>query len=303
LWLAAGLVLAVAFSGARAAEKSQRPTEGATTRFLIVGKSKIVDPPQQQQRAVDAVARISRAAKRFRPEAVVDALCEDVMTREQYRRGEAKEKVTGNIFRERLERLAKETGPNDTVIIYTHSHGRRNGFEDAQPLGGLVMDLPIRRPERRGTLLWDEYAELILDLPAKNVVVLTMACFSGGLVEYLESPTVKERWKDRRRKQGRNLIVVTSQNKDLISSPIVKDNELINPFTYAVERALLGEADGFELIDGQPVKNGRKDGAVTVGEFVDYLLRTTATTASEAPRRKNNARPQVTGSFDRNDAL
>jgi len=67
--------------------------------------------------------------------------------------------------------------------------------------------------------------------------------------------------------------------------------------------ALLGEADGFELIDGQPVKNGRKDGAVTVGEFVDYLLRTTATTASEAPRRKNNARPQVTGSFDRNDAL
>jgi len=272
-------------------------------RFLIVGKGKIADPQEQQQRAIVAVRKVAEAAKAAQQEAIVDVLAEGVMTVEQYRRGEAKEIVTGAIFRERLRQLAKLATPDDTVVIYTHSHGRRNGFEKSQPLGGIVMDLPVLKPEHGGTLLWDEYAELFLQIPARNVVVLTMSCFSGGLVEYLNSQSVAERWKDRRQKEGRNLIILTSQNKELPSAPIVKDNEIINPFTYAVVMAFGGEADGFALAAGKPAPDRRKDGRLTVGEMIDFILYTTEHTISESIQRRNTAKPQLTGSFDRSDVL
>ena len=275
----------------------------AATRFLNVGKSKVADPQEQQQRGILAVRRVAEAAKAAQREAIVDALTENVITIEQYRRGQTRETVTGKVFRERLRRLTEMAAPQDTVVIYTHSHGRKNGFEDSQPLGGIVMDLPVRQPEHGGALLWDEYANLLLKIPAKNVVVLTMSCFSGGLVEYLNSPPVLDRWEDRRQKEGRNLIVLTSQNERLTSGPIVKDKEVVNPFTYAVARALEGEADGFALAAGKPVPGQRKDSRLSVGEVIDFILYTTENTDSETTQRRNTARPQLTGSFDRCDVL
>lgn len=273
------------------------------TYFLVIGKGKIVDPQKLQKRAIIAVQKVAAAAKSCHCEAIVDALAEHAMTKEQYRRGEANEEVTGAIVRERLKRLAETATPRDMVVIYTHSHGRKSGFEERQPLGGVVLDLPVRCPEHAGTLLWDEYADLLLKIPAKNIVVLTMSCYSGGLVEHFNSPRVEERWKNRRRKEGRNLIVLTSQNKDLISAPIVKDGEVINPFTLAVAKAFAWEADGFELMGGKAAKTGCKDGKLTVGELIDYILYATENTTSEAPRRKNIAKPQLTGSFNRGDVL
>jgi hypothetical protein len=294
---------------ASAADKDEKATRAAAsvsaTRFLVVGKGKIGDPQQQQQRGIVAVQKVAKAAMTAQHEAIVDAFAEDVMTVAQYRRGQAKEKVTGAIFRERLRQLTEVATPQDTVVIYTHSHGRRNGFEESQPLGGIVMDLPVRQPEHGGTFLWDEYADLILGIPARNVVVLTMSCFSGGLVEHLNSRPVSDRWRDRRRKEGRNLIVLTSQNKELLSNPIVRDGEVINPFTYAVAMAFEGEADGFHLEDGNPAKPRPKDGKLTVGEMIEYILYTTENTPSESamPLRKNTAKPQLTGSFSRKDVL
>ena len=274
-----------------------------TTYFLVVGKGKVADPTKQQERGLVAVSMVANAVRDSRPGIVVDAIAERVMTKEQYRRAGAREKVTGAIFKERLEQLAATATPEDTVVIYTHSHGHKNGFEESQPLGGIVMDLPVRQPKHRGTLLWDEYVDLLLKIPAKHVVVLTMSCFSGGLVEYLNSCQVKEQWKDRREEEGRSLIVLTSQNKDLLSVPIVKDGELINPFTYAVAKALSGEADGFSLSGGNPKHPAKKDGKLTVGEMIDFVLHTTESTVSEMPRRRNNAKPQLIGSFDRGDVF
>ncbi len=278
-------------------------TSKSKTYFLVVGKAKITDPARMQEKAAASVAMVADAAGKFRPGIVVDAVAESVMTKEQYQRGEAREKVTGAIFKERLTRLATDTTPQDTVVIYTHSHGRKNGFEESQPLGGIVMDLPVRRTKHRGAFLWDEYVDLLLKIPAKNVVVLTMSCYSGGLVEHLNSLQVRDRWKDRRQKQGRSLIVLTSQNKDLQSPPIVRNGEVINPFTYAVAKMLAGEADGFNLVRGKPAKPPHKDGILTVGEMIDYVLYTTEHTISEQARLKNIAKPQLTGSFNREDVL
>lgn len=273
------------------------------TWVLLVAKPRVVDPPAMQQRGIAAVEKLEAAAKAAFPGATVDSLAEGVITPDQFRRGGVVERVTGEIFRMRLEALAATAGPDDTVVIYTHSHGRQNGFEAEQPLGGIVVDLPVRRPEHAGTLLWDEYADLLLAIPARNVVVLTMACFAGGLVEHLESEAVAPRWRERRSKEGRNLVVLTSQNAELKSEPIGKDGVLVNPFTLAVARGLAGAADGFALVEGAAAPPGAKDGTISIGELVDFVLDETEHTRSDLPSRPNTAKPCVTGSYDRGDIL
>ena len=287
-------------------QKDAEPTTSNaawSTRFLIVGKGKVADPQELQKREVDAVERIAKAASGIKPGAIIDSLAENVMTIQQYRRGGVKELVTGDVFRERLKRLVATAKPQDTVVIYTHSHGCRNGFEQSQPLGGIAIDLPIKQLPHGGTMLWDEYADLLLRIPAKNVIVLTMSCFSGGFVEYLSSKEAEDRWKDRRLKEGRNFIVLTSQNDSLTSDPIMRGAEIVNPFTYAVGRAFSGEADGFVLADGKPTNQLPKDGKLSVGELVDFILYTTKNTTSDRTRLKNTANPKSTGSFDRDDIL
>jgi hypothetical protein len=287
-------------------QKGAEPTTSnadVSTRFLIVGKGKVADPEELQKREVDAVERIAKAASRIQPGVVIDSLAENVMTMQQYRRGVVKERVTGDVLRERLQRLIETSKPQDTVVIYTHSHGCRNGFEQSQPLGGIVIDLPIKRLPHGGTMLWDECADQILRIPAKNVIVLTMACFSGGFVDHLNSKEVENRWKDRRVNEGRNFVVLTSQDSSLTSDPIGKGGEIVNPFTYSVAKALDGEADGFTLTDGKPVVDHYKDGKLSVGELIEFILYTTKNTASDRARIKNTANPMSTGSFNRDDVL
>jgi len=273
------------------------------TWVLLVAKPRVIDPPGMQRRGIAAVEAIHEAVSVAFPGAVVDALAEGVITPEQFRRGGVTETVTGEIFRKRLEALAATAGPDDTVVIYTHSHGRKAGFEDAQPLGGIVVDLPVRRTAHEGTLLWDRYAEAILAIPARTVVVLTMSCYAGGLVDHLESDAVAPRWRQRRTTEGRNLVVLTSQNADLESGPIGKDGELVNPFTLAVARGFAGAADGFVLPGGEPAPPGAKDGELSIGELIDFVLHATEHTRSEVAGRPNTAKPCVTGCFDRTDIL
>lgn len=311
--VAVGLVVVGCISTYREARKApanthdgevlHSPIPTAKTHFLIVGKGKIADSPVLQARGMEAVRKVAAAAGKLGSGTIVDAVAEGVMTRDQYRSGQANDKVTRTMFKDRLRQLAKIATPQDTVVIYTHSHGRRNGFEELQPLGGIVLDLPVRQTAHGGTLLWDEYADLLLKIPARNVVVLTMSCFSGGLIEYLNAPQVKARWTDRRQKEGRNLVILTSQNMRLSSDPIMKDGEIINPFTYAVTKALAGEADGFTLTAGGVGSHGHRDGKLTAGEMIDFILYTTENTISEAVPCKNTAKPQWTGSFLRQDVL
>jgi len=251
-----------------------------TIRLLAVAKAKVLDPVDMQQRAPDAIRRVETAVKAIDPKAVIKTLVEPVRTINQYRAGQGREVVTGQAFRNELKTLIDTATANDTVVIYTHSHGYRNGFEDVQPYGGLLLDLPVRRPPHAGVFLWDEYADLILKIPAKNVVVLTMSCFSGALINHLNSPALAKKWKDREA-AGRNFVVMTSQNDVLKSEPIRIGNQMLNPFTYAVERALGGFADGFVTSEGKPV-DASKDGKLQLGEVIDYVLHATEHTPSDS---------------------
>jgi len=119
-----------------------------------------------------------------------------------------------------------------------------------------------------------------MDIPAKNVIVLVMACYSGGLFDYLK--TTEDKWVNRK-EEGRNFLVITSQNNSSTSDPVPINGEMYNPFSAAVERDFQGEADGFST--------GITDGQVTLEELNGYILETTHKLSSRAF-------PQSIGSYD-----
>ena len=279
------------------------PTQSPATYLLAVGKSKVIDPPQQQQRAIDAVRLVASSARSYLPSINMETMSEEIMSRNQFLNGEYEIKVNGSIFRKKLKELAKKSNTNDTVIIYTHTHGTKPRAEASSIKSGLIFDPGPKHLGGESPLTWSEYAELLLEIPARNVIVLTMACYSGALIEHLNSDPLKKRWNTRQQNQNRNFIVITSQNSNLMSMPIVRNQKLINPFTLAVAEALSGQADGFNP-DGLKIDNNvRKDNRLTAGEITDYIMCKTRSIVSEAPQRVNNADPQITGCFDRSAVL
>lgn len=270
--------------------------------FLVVCKAKAIDPLGLQQRGISSCNRLASVAATI-PRATIDLLTDPLLTPEKIRTGQVDQRVSIDVFRKRLQNLASVSTPSSTVLIYTHTHGRREPKTEWAPPAGIVVDLPALDPIRAGTLPWAEYADLLLAIPAKNVVVLTMACYSGGLIEALHAPERAHRWRDRHKQENRNFVVLTAQNSTDLSEPIVIDGETINPFTFAIAQGLKGRADGFTIGPHQKPEYGPKDGHLTIGEWIDFVLLMTEQTRSESPRRPNTAKPQVTGSFDRSDLL
>lgn len=198
--------------------------------------------------------------------------------------------VTSEIIDAKLEGYAGTFDLDDVVIVYSHTHGVRSVPGDH--LGGLVLDDPGTGAQPDGWYAWSEYADRILDLPARTVVILTMSCFSGGLVNYLENHAAsRARWEDRA-SQGRDFLVITSQNATSESSPRPIDGTVINPFTYAVVKAFEGAADGYRSGEDSV----EPDGVMTLEELVSFVVDETRkhTSVQDA---ENDPDPQVTGSY------
>ncbi len=85
----------------------------------------------------------------------------------------------------------------DTFIMYTHSHGVPRG---------LLIDTEASK-RMNMVYRWDEFVETILSLPAKNVIIFTMACHSGYLAEAMKANS--EKWQGQWVSQQRNLLVFT----------------------------------------------------------------------------------------------
>lgn len=253
--------------------------------FFAFSKAMVRDDLELQQRGHDAVRRVRESVEgtgRF----VTRVIQEKVRDLEEYTRDPTPFLVTSEIIADELRGYARELTRHDTIVIYSHSHGLQTTGE--RGLGGLLLDDPgTERPVEPRWLDWSEYADLVLALPARNVVVLTMSCFSGGLIDHLdESPAARELWQDRE-SRGRNFVVISSQNATSLSSPRRIDGEVINPFTYALIKAFAGEADGFQ---------GRADQAISLGELVGFTLEETSKHQS-AHDPDNDPDPQVTGSY------
>ena len=301
--LLAGLLFEAAIGIGSASAKTN------TTHFLIASKAKAIDSPILQRRGITAATKVSEAANRIFPDVKLQLLIEPETTPQKIRTGNAKENVTKKKFYDHLLDLTTSVQADDTVFIYTHTHGQRTRAapSELKTCGGIVLSLPVNDPITRGVFPWEEYAKLVLKIPARNVIVLTMACFSGELIDTLNEQRMKDMWKDRK-SQGRNFVVLTSQNSTKLSSPIGIGDQIINPFTYALITAL--KKDSYTSTSNQHIEsNDRKnkqshsDAKITIGEFIDHILITTKETPSNIRQYKNTAEPQVEGSYNRSDVL
>lgn len=267
--------------GASVAEEASGAPEADQGDLYFFGfaKAAIDDPTVQQQRAVDANLRVSSALalwNRFK----LDVLSEIVTN------APAQLIVDKNVVTARLNSYAGSLKPSDTLVIYSHSHGLDNRLapDGSTREGGLLVGVE----QGIGKMTWSEYAEHLLSLPAKNVIVFTMACYSGNLIEVLNTTAFKARWENRR-KEGRSFVVITAQNSDLLSGPANINGTMINALPYAVEQAFAGRADGHR----DEFVQGALDGRLTLGELVYYTLHTSRTAGVG-----NTNDSKMTGSFD-----
>lgn len=167
--------------------------------------------------------------------------------------------LNGTVVRDHLARHARSLSPNDTFVLYSHSHGG--------PRGTFFLD-------------WTQFADAILALPARDVVVFAMSCASGNLTDTLTA--MKTKWQGRSA-QGRSLVVLTPVAADQNAGPSPEPG-IGNPFTYAVATAVQGAADG--------ISGAEKNGRIEMKELVDYVLKTT-----REKSRLKDTKPQFAGEY------
>lgn len=283
LFLLAAAVLA------RAAPEPALSLDGRHRCFFGFGKSMVRNPVAQQRLGVDALESVNAGLARLGFECRV--LRDPVRSLDDFTRQPTPFLVTSASVTNALLSYRQALATQDVIVVYSHSHGLTGQF--GKP-GGMALDDPgVGERKRPPILAWDDYAEQLLGLPAKTVVVLTMACHSGALVEYLNSNESARTRMQARREQGRNLLVITSQNAHALSNPRLIEGRLVNPFTYAVSQAFGGAADGYQRGRAEKCPDGR----LTLGELVTFVV-DEAKKYTRAGDTENDADPQVAGCFD-----
>jgi hypothetical protein len=156
--------------------------------------------------------------------------------------------------------ITQEMTASDMYVQYSSGHGYQ---------GGLAVGVTD-----------EQVVSAVLGMPARELVVFTMACFSGGIVDaFNQQKSTWQNWQS----QGRTLFVLTSSTADVESQtgpgtdpdePNGPDGSAGSAFGFALWKALSGEADGFE--------DGVKDGFVSLAEIRDYTTwRTSQDTSSQ----------------------
>jgi hypothetical protein len=255
--------------------------DGGARVFFGFNRSKPDELPAMQQRGYDAVQQVSA---RLEPAGFETHLLQSPAPGTE----KPGPSVSCETVCERLQTWSRTMDTNGIIVIYSHTHGLKTGVNRA---GGLLLGRS--QPGNPLVLSWPDYAEQLLNLPAKTVVVLTMACHSGALVDYLNTDEkAKSLWQTRK-ESGRNFLVITSQDAESLSNPRRIDGEVINPFTYAVRKALEGKADGYR----QGGACGQPDGRITLGELADFIPDETRK-HTRSGDESNDPKPRITGSFD-----
>ena len=166
-----------------------------------------------------------------------------------------------------MQAIAGKMTKDDMYVEYSSGHGYPGGL-------GVGME-------------YSDVAATALRMPAKEVVVFTMACFSGTLVE--EFDRHKNEWQDWA-KTGRTLFVMSSSTAQEESStgPGIDPGEngpegsAGSAYGHSLWKSLIGEADGY--------LDGVKDGFVSLGEIAAYATAKTQIVGGHTP--------QVTGVYN-----
>lgn len=168
------------------------------------------------------------------------------------------------------ESLSKVMTDKDMYVQYSSGHGSKTGLAFG--------------PSYR------EIRDNALSYPAKEIIIFTMACYSGNLVEVFNQK--KSDWQNWD-KQGRTLMVMASSQPSQTSStgpgydleePGGPAGSAGSAFGHALWKALIGHSDG-EI-------DGIKDGFLSLAEIREYTKRRT--------RQLGGHTPVTTGAYNEN---
>jgi hypothetical protein len=224
--------------------------------FFAFGKAAPGNPPVMTRRltkAIEGVEKGINAKGNFHLEILTDPKA-----------------VHNDSITARLRFYHHELCNQDRIILYWHVHGVPRGLL-------LNFDQPQRKP-----WLWQDVATAILDLPAREVIVLAMSCHSGYLIEELNARKASF---EGRVRDGRTFFVMASCRTNQLSGAAA-DPAIGNCFGYAISEALQGKADGYG-------ESAAADGKITLKEFTAYVQ---ARTMELSPDRNKHS-PVFTGSY------
>lgn len=170
--------------------------------------------------------------------------------------------VSANQIRNEWNRLKSLITPQDMYVQYSSGHGMPTGL-------GVGVN-------------YNEIRDNALSYSAKEIIVLTMACNSGGLVNAFNSK--KSVWQDWP-SQGRTLFVMASSlvSENSSTGPGTDSDQPGSPngsagsaFGHALWKSLIGYADGY--VDGV------KDGFLSLEEIRDYTVKRTKEIGGHTPQ-------------------
>lgn len=157
-----------------------------------------------------------------------------------------------------FSQIKSKLTPNDMYVQYSSGHG----FEGGLQFGGS----------------WREIASRILSLPAKEIIIFTMSCHSGGLIDEINRNQAA--WRNFR-SQGRTLFVMTSSTLEQTSSTgpgFVNGGpagSAGSAFGHALWKSLWGDADG--------AFDGVKDGFIELAEIETFVKMKTRQLGGHTP--------------------
>lgn len=169
-----------------------------------------------------------------------------------------------------LEKLATDTRPGDTVVVYFSGHG-------AQRLSGLDVGTYLCPPEfdssrpRETGIEAHELSELLKQIPAERLLVLIDACHSGAVARIKGPFEDINKWafggpKLETLAQGTGRVIISASAADEHSLiPAFYRNSL---FTHFLLKGLQGEVDD------------RSDGLIRVLDLFHYLAQHVPATRS-----------------------
>ncbi|MBU6375710.1 MAG: hypothetical protein KGQ59_06925 [Bdellovibrionales bacterium] len=268
----------------------ENPASAAEGRvvLLTLAKAKINDSQEMRKRAEEAANLVETSAVAFfskRAPIEVHSLREVPMESITLSNSQSAANITREGLVRTLSELRSTLTTQDTVVIYTHSHGAKTGLilnNYLTSAGSVQADI----------MPWDELGDLLLALPAKNVIVFTMSCYGGGLISYLNK--VQSYWSSRAR-EGRRFLVISAQDAENLSAPnqIVDGNEtrLMNGLPFAIYKAFT-EADGYS--------DGARDGAISFEELSQYVYAVSRSAGSNQRYTNNSQKVQ---SYEPGDSI
>jgi len=187
--------------------------------------------------------------------------------------------------------------------IGTKVHGTQSGYNELyrkwQELKGVMTDkdMYVQYSSGHGSHTglefgpsYNQIRDNALSYPAKEVIIFTMACYSGNLVNSFNEK--KQLWQDWP-SQGRTLMVMASSRANETSStgPIHDAGEPTGPsgsagsaFGHSLWKALVGNADG--------AVDGIKDHFLSLEEIRDFTIKRTQEVGGHTP--------MVTGAYNGN---